>query len=330
MYTITPVTEQGTWNQSIESLGGHPLQKWGWGALKSAHNWSATRLLVTQDGQTVAAAQVLVRALPFPFKSLSHIPRGPVFASSVDDGARSQITDEVVAWVKKNIGGIGVTIEPDLDASRAITVKGSVPSPNPILYPKTLILDTMMSADELMAQCGKSTRYDIRKGAKNELDIRRVTTEGELEGVLKTYRENASRAGFAIHSDDYYRDIHTLLGEDSYIAACFEQDEVISFVWLARSGSTYFELYASANDRGRKLRANAPVKWEAIMEAQRTGAPRYDLNGLLNDGISEFKRSFAHHENFLQPSLDVAFNPLHSVWNTLLPTAKKVVRKIRG
>lgn len=330
MYTITPVTEQDTWNHNIETLGGHPLQKWGWGALKSAHNWSAQRVLVSKDGRTVAAAQVLVRALPFPFKSLSHVPRGPVFDDGVSSADRTVIADELVAWIRKNIGGIGVTIEPDLDASQAVAVTGSQPSPNPILYPKTLILDTTMSQDELMAQCGKSTRYDIRKGEKNGLDIRRVITPEELEGVLTTYRENAARAGFAIHSDDYYRDIHTLLGEDSYIAACFEGSEVVSFVWLARSGSTYFELYASANDRGRKLRANAPVKWAAIMEAKASGATRYDLNGLLNDGISEFKRSFAHHENYLQPSVDVAFSPLHGVWNKLLPTAKKILRKIKG
>jgi hypothetical protein len=53
------------------------------------------------------------------------------------------------------------------------------------------------------------------------------------------------------------------------------------------------------------------------------------MNGLLNDGISEFKRSFSKHENQLQPSVDVAFSFLHGVWNTLLPSAKAVLRKLR-
>lgn len=329
MYTITPITNATTWNEQVESLKGHPLQKWGWGELKSAHNWSATRLQVSIGDEVVGLAQVLHRSLPTPFKSLSHVPRGPVFAPSLDSSARTAVADALVAWVKKNVGGVGITIETDLDASQAVAVTGSKASPNPILYPTTLILDTTLSNEDLMAGASKSTRYDIRKGEKNNLDIRRVVTQAEVEQVLHTYRENAARAGFAIHADSYYRDIHTLLGEDSFIAACFADDSVASFVWLARSGETWFELYASANDTGRKLRANAPVKWFAIQAAKDAGAPRYDMNGLLNDGISDFKRSFSKHENELQPSIDVAFSPLHGVWNNLLPTAKKVLRKIK-
>lgn len=330
MYTITANTDSGEWNALVEDLKGHPLQKWGWGELKSAHNWNATRLLVAKDGQPVAAAQVLHRHLPIPFKSLSHVPRGPVFADALTGADRTAIIDDIVAWVKKNVGGVGITIETDLDATDAVAVTGGVPSPNPILYPTTLILDTTVTEDELMAQASKTTRYDIRKGAKNNLDIRRVESDEDLEKVLFTYRENANRAGFALHDDSYYRDLHHMLGEDSYLVACFHEGEVASFVWLARSGQTYWELYASANDAGRKLRANAPVKWHAIMQAKADGAPRYDMNGLLNDGISEFKRSFSKHENELQPSVDVAFSPLYSVWNKALPTAKKVIRKVRG
>lgn len=329
MYTIKPVSHAETWNTAVESLKGHPLQKWGWGELKSAHNWSATRLEVLDNDKVVALAQVLHRTLPFPFKSLSHVPRGPVFAADLDPTQRTAATDAVVGWIKSNVGGVGITIETDLDAADALKVTGAVPSPNPILYPTTLILDTQLRNDDLMSACSKSTRYDIRKGAKNSLDIRRVVTNEELEQVLFTYRENATRAGFAIHSDDYYRDIHSLLGEDSFIAACFAEGEVASFVWLARSKETWFELYASANDTGRKLRANAPVKWFAIQAAKDAGAPRYDMNGLLNDGISDFKRSFSKHENELQPSVDVAFSPLHSVWNSLLPSAKQIIRKVK-
>jgi lipid II:glycine glycyltransferase (peptidoglycan interpeptide bridge formation enzyme) len=81
---------------------------------------------------------------------------------------------------------------------------------------------------------------------------------------------------------------------------------------------------------GRKARANAPVKWHAIQWAQETGRSRYDLNGLLNDGISEFKRSFAQHDNKMIGSLDVPFSMLYGAWNKGLPTAKRLVRRFRG
>ena len=39
------------------------------------------------------------------------------------------------------------------------------------------------------------------------------------------------------------------------------------------------------------------------MEAKRGGLSRYDMNGLLNDGISDFKRSFAQHTDTLVGSI---------------------------
>ncbi len=64
------------------------------------------------------------------------------------------------------------------------------------------------------------------------------------------------------------------------------------------------------------------------MEAKRGGLSRYDMNGLLNDGISDFKRSFAQHTDTLVGSIDVPFSFWYSTWNRALPTAKKVLRSV--
>jgi len=101
-------------------------------------------------------------------------------------------------------------------------------------------------------------------------------------------------------------------------------------VWDVVSATTAFELYGGQNDAGRSLRANAPVKWKAVTISRDAGLRRYDMNGLLNDGISEFKKSFAQHEDELTASFDVPFSPLYSMWNKALPLAKKAVRKVRG
>ncbi len=328
MYEVSEITDRTGWDGLVNQMSGHPLQLWGWGALKGAHNWQAHRLVVTREGVQVATAQVLSRRLPFPFKSVSHIPRGPSFATA-DLAERSAITTVLARFVKDNYGGVGITIETDLDASAAITVPGAIASPNPILYPKTLILDLTQGADSLMSACSRTTRSDIRKGIRNGLEIRRAVTDEDVAAVIATYRQNADRQGFALHSDQYYWDLHRLLGEDSIITACFDEGEAVAFTWTARSNTTYFELYGGSTDRGRKLRANAPVKWFCISEALAQGATRFDLNGLLNDGISEFKKSFSEHETELQPSFDLKFNALYGVWNSLLPAAKKVLRKIR-
>lgn len=136
MYTVTPISDHTTWDTLVDLLAGHPLQKWGWGQLKSAHNWSATRLLVTNAaGDRVAGAQVLHRHLPFPFQSVSHMPRGPFFSTALTSTERTDVTTALTTWLKEHTGGVGVTIEPDLDATEPLTPAGAVASPTPSFTP---------------------------------------------------------------------------------------------------------------------------------------------------------------------------------------------------
>ena len=163
--TVTPITDRTAWDEQVLALGGHPLQLWGWGEVKGAGAWTPRRLQVSgQDGAVLGLAQVLVRSLPAQFKALSYVPRGPVVTP---DGAgypatRSAVTEAVVQWCRTNVGGVGITLEPDWDAGTSLELDGAVPAVNPVLYPTTLILDLRRTPDELMADMAKKTRQYIR------------------------------------------------------------------------------------------------------------------------------------------------------------------------
>lgn len=332
MLRIESVTDPSEWDRLVDEAGGHPLQLWGWGEVKATGAWRPLRLRATDAAGTfVGGAQVLVRRLPWPFRALSYVPRGPFV---VPDGVgstelREQVTAAVVEHCRRAVGGVGVTIEPDWEAGTAFDVAGMRRASNTILYPSTLILDLTKPEDELLSAAGKSTRYDIRKAARTGLEVRRVTSEAEVRAVLDLYRVSAEHAGFPLHSEEYYLTIHREMGAASLLVAAFSEDRPCSFVWDIVSGSTAFELYGGVDDTGRRLRANAPVKWHATRLAAEAGLRRYDMNGLLNDGISEFKKSFAQHTDELVGTFDVPFSPLFTVWDRALPTAKRVLRKIR-
>jgi lipid II:glycine glycyltransferase (peptidoglycan interpeptide bridge formation enzyme) len=335
---VSTVTDRAAWDGLVGTLGGHPLQLWGWGEVKATGPWRVHRLRVAEGERTVGLAQVLVRRLPFPFRALSYVPRGPVVAPSDpdapvgygvgDEAMRRTVTTAVVDWCRRNVGGVGVSLEPDWPAGTAVTIPGAQPGPEPILCESTLILDLTRTPDELTAAMSRTTRSDVRKGGR-DVEIRRVTDEAELRDVLGVYHETAVRAGFMLHSDAYYLAVHRELGDASVVVAAFRDGKPCSFVWDAVSGTTAFELYGGVNDAGRKARANAPVKWHAVQLAQEAGLLRYDMNGLLNDGISEFKRSFAEHEDLLVGTLDVPFSPLYRVWVKAIPWGKKAVRALR-
>lgn len=324
MILLEECEDKALWDEEVLARGGHPLQLWEWGEVKAAHNWAATRLFVREDGEIIGAAQVLVRPLPWPFKALAYVARGPV----CEAGKREAVLKELEVYARGELGAAVLTIEPDWEEADFV-LPGWKRSDNTILIPRTLILDLNKSEDELMAAMAKKTRQYIRKSAKEAVEIRKIKTKEEVQKCLEIYKETAKRANFQLHDDQYYHDIFTMMGEYSPVFAAFHESEPIAFLWLAISAETAFELYGGMNETGQQLRANYALKWYAIETMKKWGVTRYDFNGLLNDGVSTFKQGFAGHENMLVGTYDKPLSPLYILWAKGLPLAKKVIRRIK-
>ena len=321
---IRELTDKNAWDQLVKSQDGHPLQLWGWGELKSGHNWQARRLVVMDGDKEIGGAQVLQRRLPKPFGSLSYTPRGPF-------GKLTQSTDGMkllADYVRQANGGTHLTAEPDLLAVK--WGRGWKKTANTILLPRTLILDLDRSDENLLADMTKKTRQYIRKSERSGVEVRTIDGSTELQQVMELYHDTATRAGFALHNDAYYEDCAKLMGDDNVIFGAFHSEKLVSFVWLAVSQATAFELYGGMNETGQQLRANYTLKWQAIRAMREQGITRYDMNGLLNDGISSFKQGFSNHETMLAGSYDYAFSNWYTVWNRILPFGKKVIRFIKS
>ena len=344
--TVTPCTDPELWDRTVIDLGGHPLQLWGWGELKSAHRWSAERVLVTRDGATVGACQLLTRKLPWPLGGFVYAPRGPVLArgpkaaeiegatpgsagAPAQDPAPSAVADAVADYVRRTRRAVAVSIEPDEDDGRFPLSAAWRRAETTVLPARTLILDLTRSEDELMADMSKKHRQYVRKSEREEsIEIRRVETAEQLEECLEVYRATSARADFGLHEDSYYHDARTMLGENAPIWASYVDGKPVAFLFLAVSGRTSFELYGGMDETGQRLRANYALKWNAIREMKARGVERYDFGGLINDGVTTFKTGFSSHENLLAGTWD---RPMfgYGIWTRGLPLAKSVVRKLR-
>ena len=373
MLKIIEITDRKEWDDFINEHGGHPLQLWGWGELKSqSPSWKVKRVFLKNGEEKyidrkkkdhsdiVAAAQILVRKLPFPLRNFAYIPRGALVVSKKPI-ERARISREIALWASKNIKPkpVCLTMEPDWNNGDFELSNGWRSSKNKILIPRTLVLDLAQNEDELLAKMSKKTRQYIRKSG-GEVKVRQLKTEEEIDRVLEIYTETAKRAGFAIHSKDYYYKLYQKMGENSPIFGAFiekeqgdssknEEDnfesghktpderiaeklknqEMVAFLWFAQSDSVAFELYGGMTEAGQKARANYILKWIAIIEMKNRGVKRYDFNGLLNDGISKFKAGFANHEDLLVGTLDFPISKSYFIWSSFLPTAKKIVRKFK-
>lgn len=326
MISLKLCDDREQWDAFVHDNDGHPLQLWGWGEVKSAHGWRAIRLQARNlEGELIGGAQVLVKPLPWPLRALAYVPRGPV-------GQSEQIPamlDAIGNYVRSQTGAVALKIEPDWYEMPENMGTAWQPG-DTILISRTLILDLARTEEQLQAVMSKKTRQYIRKSTKEKgLKVRQLKGGEELDAVLDIYRQTAERAGFAIHGDDYYRDIYNKMGEASPVFAAFYDGQPVAFLWLAISAQTAFELYGGMNDQGQALRANYALKWYVIQKMKEWGVERYDMNGLLTDGVSVFKQGFADHEDMLVGTYDKPLSPLYSLWTKVLPLGKKLIRAVK-
>ena len=324
MITIQKCVDREEWDDYVLEAGGHPLQLWGWGQVKSGHGWTADRFLLVDDEEPdtfLGGAQVLTRRLPFPLKAFSYIPRGPV-------GERSnELLDLIATNVKREYKSVALSVEPE--TVNFVAPVGWEKGSNSVLPAATIALDLKKSESDLLANMAKKTRQYIRKSAAEQTQIRQVRTKAELEGVLKIYKQTAKRAKFNLHNDQYYYDVFNAMADNTLIYATYEDETPIAFLWLAISASTAFELYGGVNERGQELRANYALKWNAIRKTKEWGLSTYDFGGLISGGVSVFKQGWTNEETHLAGTFDKPLSKLYGLWSKGLPTAKKIVRKIK-
>ena len=318
MTDVTTQTDPETWNQFVKATGGHPLQLWGWGEVKSSHGWRVDRVRVGQGG-----AQLLIKPLPGPLGPLVYVPRGPFGTLLTDEADR----EALVGYVRRTYRPTLLSVEPD--TTGPLNWRGWRRSSNRILLARTAVMDLEKSDDDLMAVMSKKTRQYIRKSAGEGVSVVTAKSREDIDTCLAIYKQTAKRAGFALHDDQYYYDIFEQLGEDSPVYMAQKDGMTVAFLWPVITPEVAFELYGGMSDEGQRLRANYHLKWSVIQDMKRRGVKRYDVNGLLNDGVTTFKQGFIPEETMMSGTYDKPLSPLYGLWNIVLPTAKRIAQRLR-
>ncbi|MDR2748790.1 MAG: peptidoglycan bridge formation glycyltransferase FemA/FemB family protein [Bifidobacteriaceae bacterium] len=318
---IEQVYDLVQWDKIINSLEGHPLQLSNWGELKAKNQWSVNRIAIYDSGKIISAVQILTRKLPFPFKAISHIPRGPIIKKGESE---IKILNQISKWIKTNLRSIAIICEVDfLKGQFSYSSKWSI-SKTPILFNKTLIIDLNLANEKLYSNLNRKNRNHIRHAEAAGVKVKIAKTKKDVEAALSVYKKVAARAGFALHNDSYFYNAFELGIGPLYIG--YIENKAVSFLWEAQSNKTCFELWGGANEEGQKAYANNLVKWFAICNMKKNGVSRYDMNGLLNAGITNFKKSFEKREDVLVESHTLILNPLYYLY-TLSYKALKLFKK---
>ena len=324
MTEFREVSSAEEWDELVCAHGGHPLQAWGWGELKErTGSWRAHHVVVERDGDFLAACQVLVRKLPWPFRYIAYAPRGPV---TDDPKLLTEAADAVATWCRDHAHAVSLKIDPAVTADEARLSAAWCPSEK-ILIPNTAVLDLTPDEDQIFASLhSKKARQYIRKAGRSGVTVRAARRE-DLPAIMAIYHDTAEADGFFIHPNEFYETAFDACADINQVFVAECDGAVQAFLWnVTTRGGTAFELWGGVSEEGKRLRANYLLKWEAIRAAREREARLYDLNGLLNDGISKFKTLFVSEPTEWMGTFDRPLSPLYHVWDAALKLYRKLFK----
>jgi lipid II:glycine glycyltransferase (peptidoglycan interpeptide bridge formation enzyme) len=321
---------QLAWDEQVAAAGGHVLQSWAWGELKSRFGWRVQRIAASG-----ALAQVLFRPLPGGMGTIAYVPKGPL-ADYGDPHALQALLDAIEP-VARQERAICLKIEPDLEEAESFTGQlvafGFHPSSQEIQPRRTILVDLTSDPEELLRRMKQKTRYNIRLSARKGVTVR-AGSEADLAPFYELMETTASRDGFGIHTESYYRAAHHLFvpsGQGRLLLAEYEGQLLAGLVVLCLGGSgrcgTACYMYGASSDEHRNLMPTYLLQWEAMLWAREQGCQDYDLWGVPDEdeatledeftqrsdglwGVYRFKRGFGGRVVRTAGAWDLVYAPL--------------------
>ncbi len=261
---------------------GSLLQHSAWGRLKAAAGWDARRLAVcTTDGRLLAGALLLTRHQYG--LAVAYAPRGPLF--SADQAANDLLLTGMMRLARRH-RAIFLRLEPNIteDQSMAdqihtwLLLQGM--RPERTIQPRSSVhvaLDRPSAA--IFAAFSKGHRADIRRAERNGVQVR-VGNDSDLTTFYAIMQSTGTRAGFGIHSADYYRAAWRLFHPRSRLLLADVDGRAVAAHMVFADAHSGRYLYSGAHEDGLKMGANHLLEWHAIQWATDVGCASYDLWGI--------------------------------------------------
>ena len=331
--------DRSAWNQFVaESPTGHVLQSWEWGELKARGGWEPVRLALHEHGKIRAAAQVLIRALPYGVGRLAYVPRGPALDYTDDSLLRDTL--EALRRLAAERRVMSLKIEPDLREGEGLAARLEtlgLQAASPVQMRSTIWVDLTASEEQMLARQKQKTRYNIRLAARKGVTVRHGSAD-DVDRWYGMYAATSERDVFTIHSLDYYRDVMRILGTRDMASLLLAEHEgdLLAGIIVFSFGHTAQYMYGASSNEKRNLMAPYLVQWEGMRWAKARGARTYDLWGIpdvLEEdedlwGVYRHKRGYGGEIVRYVGAFDLVRSPLQhlALERVARPLFKRVAR----
>lgn len=243
---------------------------------------------------------------------------GPVFFADTNPRERALVLKQIVGIVKAE--------SPKSDFVRYYGFIESMRPTSPAFgyhLKHTLIAKTAPSVDEFIpTMTSKNARNGARRAMRGDFKV--VIFDGtqaskyakEIKAFYKLWQFTATDKGFSVHQQDYIETMLSSLGQNCAMICVYEGQELLSGRILTIWGQTATAYYSASSRHGTANLAGTRGVLEAIVEANRRGASRYDFLGIEVEAnsrlssVTEFKMKFSQDVVELRRVTDFLIKPL--------------------
>jgi lipid II:glycine glycyltransferase (peptidoglycan interpeptide bridge formation enzyme) len=336
MTEVKEVTSKNEWEGFIHSrLEANFLQSWNWGTFHENLGKKIFRLGLYEEGKlsaiTLCIKEVAKRGTyltiaggPVPFVS----PRSEQLMQKVREIARTEKCDFIRLRPQ----------ELDSDESRRTAKElGLKKSPLYLTADLTLQLDLHQSEAELLRQMRKSTRYEIKKAERENIEIKVSKNPEDIRQFYEYEAALARKQGFVPFPYKFLHEQFKAFVEDDQVALIHASGggELLASAFVIFYNHEAVYHYGVSTPANVKLPGAHACQWAAIREAKQRGCGRYNFWGVAPKGeshhrfahLSVFKRGFGGEEVKYLPAHDLPISPKYPLIKAF-ELARKIIRRV--
>ncbi len=329
--------------------GGHVLQSYAWGEFKRRFGWRPLRLALERNGEVVGVGQILLyNTMPVP-GTLMYCSKGPWLPWEDEQAVRAFFRG--AAGVAESSGAHTLKIEPevregDSESKALLTEIGFRDARYALNFDTTVTVDLSPSEDELLARMRKSTRYGVRKAAREGVE---VVEPGDFEEAWSTFydwmEDTAERkSGFTIRRPkEYLHDMMRAMHDagQGHLFLAVHEGTPLAGVFVFDFGRKYWFMHGASSTEKRTYNPNHLLQWEVMRWARGRGIDYYDMVGIPKPenrneddpyyGVYRFKIGFGGDVTDFVGCLDLPIKDARArAWYKFEPVYYRLYYKLTG
>jgi dTDP-4-amino-4,6-dideoxygalactose transaminase len=284
------------WNEYIYNAGrSNLLQSWQYGEAKRIlAGWKTKRGVFYKDGEPVALVQLLQKKIA-GITVISRINRGPVFLRELDQKEQADVY-KLLADLAIGLRGFILSIAPELKISGhalLMLAKMGFRKRRSEGFESAWV-NLQREPAELRKQLEGRWRNPLAAAEKSCMELEMGDSEELFNWLMNNYQSLMKTMDFAGPSIALLQELRkqSIHAQPLLVFKAIHENEAIGGICVAQHGAAATYLVGWNGVKGRNLKANHYLLWQAMMHLRQSRINWLDLGGIDEErtaGVAQFK-----------------------------------------